>query len=158
MQAKSPVAIALESLGVSHSLFAHPGPVTSFEQAAEERGQQPDQIVRSIVFRASEGEYFMVLVAGPQQIAWPALRSVVGQNRISMASQEEVLEVTGYIRGAVSPFGMKQDLPIYVDESVSDFEDISIGSGIKGTTVILKSEDLLEALPDATRVKVRKDD
>ncbi|NOZ72771.1 MAG: hypothetical protein GXP38_12820, partial [Chloroflexi bacterium] len=46
-----PVAQALESLGVPYRLFDHGGPVRSLEQAAQERGQQLQQVVRTILFR-----------------------------------------------------------------------------------------------------------
>jgi Cys-tRNA(Pro)/Cys-tRNA(Cys) deacylase len=45
------VTQALDQLGVSYRFFRHPGLVKSLAQAAEERGQRPDQIIRSIVFR-----------------------------------------------------------------------------------------------------------
>ena len=61
-----------------------------------------------------------------------------------------VLAVTGYPIGAVSPFGLSQPLPVYIDESVLAEEEISIGSGVRGTTVILRADDLRRALPDAT--------
>ena len=124
----------------------HPGPLKSLEQAAEERNQRPEQIVRSILFRASKGEYIMVLMAGPGQIDWRALRKIVGKNRISMASKDEVLSVTGYQLGAVAPFGLPNPLKILVDQSVVSEEIISLGSGIRGTAIIMKSKDLLSAL------------
>jgi prolyl-tRNA editing enzyme YbaK/EbsC (Cys-tRNA(Pro) deacylase) len=54
--------------------------------------------------------------------------------------------VTGYRTGAVSPLGLPQQLPVFVDDSVTADEEISIGSGIRGTTIILRSSDLLTAL------------
>ena len=65
-----PISIALEELGVPHKIFRHEIPVTSFEQAASDRGQRASQIVRSILFRVSEDEFVMALVAGPAQISW----------------------------------------------------------------------------------------
>ena len=141
-----PVSIALTQLGVGHEVFRHPGPLRSLEQAAEERGQRPSQIVRSILFRVAKGEYRMVLVAGPNQIDWKTLRKHVGTNRLSMASKEEVLSVTGYPWGAVAPFGLVQSVKILVDVSVLKEEIISMGSGIRGVAIILKSADLIQAL------------
>ncbi len=54
-----PVSIALEKLGVPHSIFRHKHPVTSFEQVASERGQRASQIVRSILFRIAEDEFII---------------------------------------------------------------------------------------------------
>ena len=145
---KPPVSLALDELNIPHRVFTHPGPVNSLEQAARERGQRPEQIVRSILFRIGEDEYLMALVAGPAQISWKALRSYLGQSRLTMANKDEVLEVTGYPIGAVSPFGTARNLRVLVDASVFSEEEISIGSGVRATTIIMKSEDLKQALGD----------
>jgi Cys-tRNA(Pro) deacylase len=137
-----PVAQHLAHLNVPFSLFKHSGQVTSLEQAAQERGHLPSQVVRSILFRLAEGSYVMVLIAGPAKISWPGLRAYLGQSRVTMASEEQVLAVTGYRVGAVSPFGLPQPLRILADENVFIPEEISIGSGERGTAVILKSADL----------------
>ena len=70
----TPVTRALDEIGVPYRFFAHQGKVRSLEQAAEERGQRPEQIVRSILFRLAKDEFVLILVAGPQQIAWPTIR------------------------------------------------------------------------------------
>jgi len=151
-----PVSLALEKLNIPHRIFTHPGPVDSLEQAARERGQRPEQVVRSILFRTGENEYLMALVAGPDQISWKALRAHLGRSRLTMASEAEVLEVTGYPIGAVSPFGTIRSLKVLVDPGVFDEEEISIGSGVRGTTVILKSADLRHALGDFEMVELFK--
>jgi Cys-tRNA(Pro)/Cys-tRNA(Cys) deacylase len=146
MTEQTPVSQALTALGLPHSVFRHPGPVSSLEQAARERGQNTNQVIRSIVFRLGEGNFVMVLMAGPAQISWPALRSYLGQSRLTMATEDEVLAVTGYRTGAVSPFGLPAPLRILADESVFQPEEISIGSGERGVTVILKSATLRQGL------------
>jgi prolyl-tRNA editing enzyme YbaK/EbsC (Cys-tRNA(Pro) deacylase) len=120
--------------------------VSSLEQAAGERGESPGQVIRSILFRVGEGNFVMVLMAGPSQISWPALRNHLGQSRLTMASEAEVLEATGYRTGAVSPLGLPRPMRILADESVFIPEEISIGSGERGTAVILRSADLKRAL------------
>jgi Cys-tRNA(Pro) deacylase len=142
----TPVTQALDQLGIPYRFFRHPGPVHSLEQAAEERGQRPGQVVRSIVFRLAKDSFVMVLVAGPQQISWPAMRAYLGQSRLSMASEAEVLNVTGYQTGSVSPFGLPAPIRILVDHSLLAEEELSIGSGERSTTVILRRDDLLKAL------------
>jgi Cys-tRNA(Pro)/Cys-tRNA(Cys) deacylase len=155
-QNSPPVSLALEQLGVPHRVFRHDGPVTSLEQAAEEREQRPEQVVRSIVFRLAKGEYVMVLMAGPDQISWSALRAYLGRSRLTTASREEILQVTGYELGAVAPFGLPAPMRILIDESVLAQEELSMGSGVRGTAVILKSEELLPALGGAEVGQFRK--
>jgi Cys-tRNA(Pro)/Cys-tRNA(Cys) deacylase len=150
-----PASIALEELGVPHKIFRHESPVTSFEQAASDRGQRTSQVVRSILFRIAEDESaIMVLVAGPAQVSWKTLRKYLGRSRISMATEDEVFAVTGYRVGTVSPFGLPNQLRVLIDPSVMKEEEISIGSGIRNTAIILKSADLRHALQDADVVSL----
>jgi Cys-tRNA(Pro) deacylase len=151
---KPPVSLALDELNIPHRTFTHLGPVKSLEQAARERGQRPEQVVRSILFRVGEDEYLMALVAGPAQISWKSLRAYLGQSRLTMANEAEVLAVTGYPIGAVSPFGTARQLRVLVDPGVFVEEEISIGSGLRGTTVILKSTDLRRALGEVEFVSL----
>jgi prolyl-tRNA editing enzyme YbaK/EbsC (Cys-tRNA(Pro) deacylase) len=143
----TPVSQELAALGIDHRVWKHPGALTSLEQAAAERGQRPEQVVRSIVFRTASGEFVMVLVAGPAQIAWPALRAHLGQSRLTTATEEELLAVTGFTRGAVAPFGLPTPVRVLVDRAVLEQDVISMGSGIQGTTVVLRSVDLMAGLP-----------
>lgn len=149
MLEQPPVAQALTALHIPHTVFVHAGPVTTLEQAAAERGQQPDQVVRSLLFRLGEGDFAMVLMAGPAQVSWKALRKHFGQSRLTTATEEEVLAVTGYTRGAVAPFGLRQPVRVLIDEGILAQVEISLGSGTRGTAVILTVADLRRALPDA---------
>ncbi len=149
----TPVGRDLAARGMVVREFRHPGPVTSLEQAAEERGQRPEQVIRSILFRLGPEEYAMVLVAGPQQVEWKALRRHLGRSRLTTATPEEVREVTGYEIGAVAPFGLPRPVRVLVDESVLREAEVSLGSGVRGTTVILATAALLEALGEVEMVR-----
>ena len=145
----TPVSRALTARGIPHRLFRHPGPVTTLEQAASERGQRPEQVVRSIVFRVGAGDYVMVLVAGRRQVAWRELRRYLGQSRLTTASEPELLAATGYMVGAVAPFGLPAPMRVLADESVFQPDEVSLGSGERGATVILSTQALRQALPSA---------
>jgi Cys-tRNA(Pro)/Cys-tRNA(Cys) deacylase len=142
----TPVTCYLDERGIPYRFFRHPGTIYSLEQAAQERGQRPEQIVRSILFRLTRGGFVMVLVAGQKQVAWPALRKHLGQSRISMATEAEVLQVTGYPLGAVSPFGTHQPVRVLLDKGILAVQEISIGSGMRFSTIIMRREDFLHAL------------
>ena len=146
MTESTPVTLALDQIGVPYQFFRHPGQVHSLEQAARERGQRPEQIIRSILFRMPDDQFIMVLTAGPAQISWQRIRAYLQTSRITMASADEVLRVTGYPTGAVSPFGLPQPLRILLDRNILSEEVVSIGSGIRNTTIILRREDLIQAI------------
>jgi Cys-tRNA(Pro)/Cys-tRNA(Cys) deacylase len=149
-----PVSIALDKLDIPHRVFRHENWVTSLEQAARERGQKPEQVVRSILFRFVEDEFVMVLVAGPAQTSWKALRNALGKSRISMATEDEVLAVTGYRIGTVGPFGIRRQLKVLIEAEVVSEEEISIGSGMRNTAIMLRSADLRRGLEDAEVVSL----
>jgi len=151
----SPVTQDLDRQNIPYRVFQHPGPIKSLEQAASERGQEPQQIIRSLLFRLSKEDFVMALMAGPQQIDWKTLRRTLGEKRLTTANEDEVLRVTGYPRGAVSPFGLPQPLRILADPDIFTPAEISIGSGVRGTTIILSSADLRRALPEIELVPLR---
>jgi Cys-tRNA(Pro) deacylase len=149
-----PASIALEKMSIPHRVFRHETPVTSFEQAAADRDQRPEQIVRSILFQVRPEEFVMVLVAGPDQIDWKKLRRLVKRSRVRMATEEEVQKVTGYRVGTVSPFGLRTQVKVLIDESVLREEEISLGSGVRNMAIIMKSAELRGALGDAEVVSL----
>ena len=149
MSDSTPVTRQLDQLGIPYQTFRHPGPVHSLEQAAQERHQQPDQVIRSIVFRIGEGDFVMVLMAGATQVSWRALRRYLGQSRLTMASEPELIQYTGYVPGSVSPFGLPAPMRVLIDERVLANDVVSIGSGERCLTVIMTSADLGRALPEA---------
>jgi len=151
---KPPASIALEKLNIPHQVFRHETLVTSFEQAAADRNQKPEQVVRSILFQIRPEEFLMVLVAGPSQIDWKKLRQLVKRSRLRMATEDEVLDVTGYRVGTVSPFGLKNQVKILIDKSVLEEEEISLGSGVRNTAIVMKSVDLRRALEDSEVVSL----
>lgn len=161
-----PVSLALEKLNIPHRVFRHETPVDSFEKAARDRGQRPSQIVRTILFRVTEDEFALVLAAGPGQISWKKLRKLLGRSRITMATDEEVLSVTGYKVGTVGPFGLARPaspefnrrVRVMVEAEVLKEEEVSIGSGMRDTAVILKSADLMKGLGNVEVVELFEKD
>lgn len=147
---------ALDARQILYRVFTHAGAVQSLEQAAAERGQAPQQVIRSLLFRLAANDFVLALMAGPGQVDWKALRRYLGEKRLTTASEEEMLRVTGYTRGAVAPLGLPQPLRILADPAVFAADEISIGSGVRGTAIILRSADLRSALPQAEIVTLGK--
>jgi Cys-tRNA(Pro) deacylase len=148
MSITTPAAQALDRLGVPYRVFEHAAPVNSLEEAAVQRGQKPEQVVRSILFRCCEDTFIMVLMAGPGQISWKKVRAALGVSRVTMATEEEVLAQTGFVRGAVTPLGLPHPMRILADASVFRPEEISLGSGVRGVAIILMPGQLKQALGD----------
>ncbi len=142
----SPLLAALRAAGVPYRVFVHPEPPRSLARAAQERGQRLEQVVRSILFRDAAHRFVLLLLPGGYRADWPGLRRYLGQRRLTLARPEEVLAVTGYPIGAVGPLGLRQPVRLLADERVFAPEEVSLGSGVRGAAVILRSADLRRVL------------
>ena len=104
-QAESnPALDALAKSGLEYTVVRHAN-VDSLEEAAQARGLDPRQVLKTLVVRRGDGDYLFVLVPGDRQISWPKMREHLGVKRISMPDAETAQDVTGYVRGTITPFG-----------------------------------------------------
>ena len=109
---------ALTASGLEHDVTRH-GRVGSLEEAAVARGVQPRDIVKTLVVRRAEGDFLFVLVPGDREISWPKLRTHLGVSRMSMPDAATALEVTGYERGTITPFGSTTAWPVVADATMA---------------------------------------
>ncbi|TXH40351.1 MAG: hypothetical protein E6Q90_14110 [Actinobacteria bacterium] len=135
---------AITDSGIDFVTTEH-GPVRSLEEAAAARGLTSDRVLKSIVVRRGEGDHLFVLVPGGRTISWPKLRALLSVNRLSMPSADDALEVTGYVRGTITPFGSLSDLPVIADAEIPA-GPVSIGGGAHGVAFTVDSEELVGAL------------
>jgi prolyl-tRNA editing enzyme YbaK/EbsC (Cys-tRNA(Pro) deacylase) len=87
-----------------------------------------------------------------------AVRSLLGVSRLSFASAEETVAVTGMLVGGVTPFGVPEGLPVYVDEAVMAPEWVILGGGgrsskIKLAPAALKRLPAVKVVPGLARPK-----
>ena len=76
-----------------------------------------------------------------------AVRKRLGIRRTSFASADETMTVTGMTIGGVTPFGLPDDLPIWIDKRVMGRERIVLGGGSRDRKV-LAAPTILESLPN----------
>ncbi|ABO48987.1 YbaK/prolyl-tRNA synthetase associated region [Desulforamulus reducens MI-1] len=113
---------------------------STVEEAARVLGVEPGQIAKSILFRAKE-HFGLFVTAGDVRVNLKKVKSLLGA-RPKMASAEEVEEVTGYRVGGVCPFALKQDLPIYLDESMRRFDVVYTAAGTPRSALPITFEQL----------------
>lgn len=142
----SPAVSRLRQMAIPHRVFKHGGQVNSLEQAALERDQQPEQVIRSLLFHLPDNRFVMVLMPGPGQVPWKSLRRYLNMSRITMASEEELQSVAGCQPGTVNPISVLQEVRILIAAKILDLPEISIGSCVRGLAIIMKPQDLLAAV------------
>ena len=121
------------------------GRVRSLEEAAAARWVEPRDIVKTLVVRRGDGDFLFVLVPGDREISWPKLRGHLGVSRLSMPDAATALEVTGYERGTITPFGSSTPWPVVADATLAG-RTVSIGAGAHGVAATVDADALVTAL------------
>ena len=140
----TPALDALAAAGVPHRVVRTQR-ASSAEESARFQGIELGQLLRTIVVRRGEDDYLFVLVPGGRRFDWPKLRAHLGVTRMSLPDADEARAVTGYPRGAITPFGSTRPWPVIADASIVDRELVAIGGGAHGVNVHLAPADLVAA-------------
>ena len=146
-QVNTKVIALLEDNNVSYRLLPHKEPVFTVEAAAAQRGVVKEEMVKSILLKEKSGErrYVMACVLGDERLDPKAVRDYLPDDwrRLSFASAEEILQVGGYIQGAVAPLCWPEDVPIIFDEAVANCRNVNISSGDPMAGLELDAQDLI---------------
>lgn len=144
----TPALRALAAAGVPHTVV-RTVPARNAEESAALQGIPVGSLLRTIVVRRGADDFVFVLVPGGRRFDWPKLRAHLGVSRLSLPDQDEARAVTGYERGAITPFGAARTLPVIADASIAGLERVAIGGGARGVNVHLAPADLTAALAAA---------
>ena len=105
-----------------------------------------------VVVQARRGErtwYAAVLVRGSDRAdVNGVVRRHLDARKLSFASMDDAVALTGMEYGGITPVGLPADWPLLVDESVAGHERLIIGSGIRGSKLLVTGA-LLATLPNA---------
>jgi len=112
---------------------------------AKKVGMPSEQVFKTLLTTGGPGEFVFAVIPGDAELDFKKLARAAGLRKAEMVSLKEVQPLTGYIRGGVTVFGAKKAYPVYVDETVILFDQISVSAGTRGTQLILKPEDYLKA-------------
>ena len=121
-------------------------PAGSAEESADLQRIPLRALLRTLVVRRATDDYLFVLVPGGRRFDWPKLRAHLGVKRMTMPDADEARTVTGYERGAITPFGAATALPVIVDAVVLEEPLVAIGGGARGVNLHLAPRELVEKL------------
>ncbi|CUH96988.1 hypothetical protein P22_3114 [Propionispora sp. 2/2-37] len=115
------------------------------ENVAHKVGLPPGQVFKTLVTRGDKTGVLMAIIPGCEELDLKTLAAVSGNKKVEMVHLKEVLALTGYIRGGVSPIGAKKRYPVYADTTVKNWPVVAISAGIRGCQMILLPDDLIKA-------------
>ncbi|MBR1403568.1 MAG: Cys-tRNA(Pro) deacylase [Treponema sp.] len=114
-------------------------------QTATKLGINPAACFKTIVMRSESKQIFVFCQSAEHEINLKKARAACGAKEISPVKPEELLALTGYIRGGCSPLGMKRKFPTFIDESALQHEKIYVSAGMRGEQIALAPADLVKA-------------
>jgi len=147
--AATPAIAALVKAGVPHQIlkFDHDSSVESFGAEAVEKltrteGVAPEQVYKTLIIAVPDGLAVAILPV-PSRLSLKAAASALGVAKAGMAEAAAAERATGYVVGAVSPFGQRRRLPTVVDSGALGWDRIFCSAGRRGWDVAVAPQDLI---------------
>ena len=113
--------------------------------AAAKLGVDPESVFKTIVMRTDENELCVFCVPATVEVNLKKARTASGAKDIAPVRPQELLGLTGYVRGGCSPIGMKHRFRTFIDETVILHEKIYVSAGCRGVQLVLSPDSLIRA-------------
>ena len=97
-------------------------------EASSSLGCEVGAIVKSLLFK-TDNTFTLCLVSGDKKASFNKIKKILNIKDASMASAEEVKNITGYTIGGVSPIGLLNKIDILIDSSLERFNSLFAAAG-----------------------------
>jgi prolyl-tRNA editing enzyme YbaK/EbsC (Cys-tRNA(Pro) deacylase) len=146
------VAEALSRLGVDAEVIACDPDLADTAAFCAAYGVDPLDSANCILVsaKADPRRHCACLVLAPTRLdVNHVVTRLLGVRKASFASAEETRALTGMLIGGVTPLGLPEDVPLFIDTRVMDRATVVVGGGTRSAKLRLASVDLL-LIPGAT--------
>lgn len=138
----------LDNLKIKYELKEYevdPDDLTA-ETVARKIGFPVDQVFKTLVARGDKTGVCLGVVPGSMSLDLKALAKLSGNSDTKVVPLKEVESLTGYIRGGVTALACKKPYPVYVDETMTLFDRVSVSAGVRGTQILIAPDDYIKAV------------
>lgn len=137
----------LDQLGISYQLREYEVDPENLaaETVAAKIGMPAEQVFKTLLAHGDRNGYCMAVIPGDAELNLKALAAASGNRKIQLAPVKELQNLTGYIRGGVTALAAKKEYPVFVDETMELFDEISISAGMRGMQILLSPADYIRA-------------
>ena len=142
---KTNAARILDSAGVHYEIREYEVDENdlSAPHVAEAIGMPPEQVFKTLVARGDRTGVLLASIPANCELDLKGLAAASGNKKVELVAVKEVLGLTGYIRGGVSPIGTKKAYPFFVDETVELWDTIAFSAGVRGQQMVVAPADLI---------------
>ncbi len=123
-------------------------------------GADLNHVIKTIILQDDKNEPCVVLMhGGDKDISTKNLaREIGGVKMLKPCDPDFANKLTGYLVGGTSPFGTKKKMKTYIEQTISEIDNIYINGGKRGGFLVkMKSADLINVLkPTPVNVAIDK--
>ena len=149
---KTNAARALDALGIAYELRSYevdPDDLSATSVAAR-IGMPAEQVFKTLVAQGDRTGVLIAVVPANAELDLKALAKASGNRSTDTVALKQLQPLTGYIRGGVTALALKKPYPVFVDETIELFDQVSVSAGVRGTQLILSPGDYLKACQGTT--------
>lgn len=134
----------LESQKIPHKTFTYEVDENDLSgtSVAHKINVNEELVFKTLVTRNDKNEIHIFCIPVNQELNLKKAAVASRSKKIEMIKFNELLPLTGYIRGGCSPIGMKKNYPVIIEETAQLCEKIVISAGIRGMQIQLSPYDL----------------
>ncbi|MEK9770680.1 MAG: Cys-tRNA(Pro) deacylase [Betaproteobacteria bacterium] len=114
--------------------------------SARELNVPEHSVIKTLVMEDDKRAPLIVLMHGDRQVSTKSLARQIGARTISSCTPEVANKHSGYMVGGTSPFGTKKKMPVYLERTILDLDEIYINGGSRGFLVSIAPKVLLSLL------------
>ena len=137
----------LEELSVIYEWVPVDPSFADTAEFCEKYGYQMEESGNTIIVASKRGtpKYAACLVLGIHRLdVNKKVRKLMEVSKLSFANADTTINLTGMMIGGVTPFGLPEDLPMYVDSRVMDTSKLILGGGSRSGKIIINPKELLK--------------
>ncbi len=142
---KTNAARLLDKAGISYQLISYTVDETDLSaiHVAEQLNQPVERVFKTLVLKGDKIGHFVCIIPGAEDLDLKKAAKISGNKNCDMIPMKDLLYITGYIRGACSPLGMKKHFPTFIHESCLGFDTIYVSAGKRGLQLHVNPADLI---------------
>jgi prolyl-tRNA editing enzyme YbaK/EbsC (Cys-tRNA(Pro) deacylase) len=151
----SDVASVMSALDIAHTVIECEPEFADTQRFCDHYGYSVDESANVLLITSKRGERKFaacVVLATCRLDGNKTARKKLGASRISFASPKETREITGMELGGVTPFGMPENVPVWIDSRVMECKRVILGGGNRSSKIVLTPAMLLK-IPNAEVVE-----
>ncbi len=117
-------------------------------RVADQLGQDVAQVFKTLVLLGDKTGHFVCVIPAKAEVNLKMAAKASGNKKCDLIPMKSLLDLTGYIRGACSPIGMKKPFPTYIHPTCMEFDYIFVSAGQRGLQLRI-APDLLQSMVHA---------